>query len=194
MSPKQKPLKFTTMKTKLLLSLCAVFFLFTAQKCENDAVSSSGVQKATATVKTDLSGHTVEQKNIMERIKRDNMPGSIKHLYIISSYSGQVIIYSTVAGKITSGSKRLNPATISGSTAGSGFRVDFPGTTDYFYTEEVLGDDGAYGSSGDYVYWFDAKGVYHQHYITGGQILHVSDQPLAVKNIIINMELTSDEK
>ncbi len=131
----------------------------------------------------------------MERIKRDNMPGSIKHLYIISSYSGQVIIYSTVSGKITSGNKRLNPATVSGSSSVNsyGFRIDFPGTTDY-YTDEVLGDDGAYGSSGDYVYWFDAKGVYHQHYVTGGQIIHVSDQPLAVKNVIINMELTSDEK
>jgi hypothetical protein len=25
------------------------------------------------------------------------------------------------------------------------------------YTTEVLGDDGTYGSSGDYVFWFDTR-------------------------------------
>ena len=180
-------------KTKTLVAGIACFLLLTSEQCSNEAISSSGVQKATAEVRTDMSGHTVEQKNIMERIKRDNTPGSIKHLYIISAYSGQVIIYSTVAGKTTSGGKRLNPSTILGSTT-NGFRVDFPGSTEYMYTQEVLGDDGAYGSSGDYIFWFDAKGVYHQHYVTGGQVIHISDQPLSVKNIVINMELKSDEK
>lgn len=33
-------------------------------------------------------------------------------------------------------------------------------------------------------------GVYHQHYI-GDEILHISDQPLAIKNVVINMELNS---
>ena len=183
------------MKTKSVLLLIAIvgFFLFTSEQCidQNSAVSSSGVKKAVAEVKTDLNGHTVEQKNITERIKRDNLPGSIKHLYIISAYSGQVIIYSTVAGKVTSGNKRLNPATISGTgaTNGNGFQVDFPGTSNYIYTQEVLGDDGVYGSSGDYIYWFDSRNIYHQHYVTGGQIIHISDQPLAVKGVIINMEV-----
>src|SRR6185503_6965090 len=35
---------------------------------------------------------------------------------------------------------------------------------------------------------WDTKGVYHQHYVDGGQILHISDQPLAVKSIVLNME------
>jgi hypothetical protein len=170
------------------------FFIFSAETCGDKAVSSSGVEKASVEIKTDISGHTVEQKNIMERVKRDNLPGSVKHLYIISAYSGQVIIYSTVMSKVTSGNKRLNPSTVGGtSTSTNGFRVDFPGTTSTYYTDEVLGDDGVYGTSGDYVYWFDTKGVYHQHYITGGQIVHISDQPLAVKNVIINMELTNEK-
>ena len=55
-------------------------------------------------------------------------------------------------------------------------------------TTEVLQDDGSYGSSCEYIYWFDSKGNYHSHFFTGGQIIHVSDQPLAVKNVTINME------
>lgn len=105
-------------------------------------------------------------------------------MYVISAYSGQVIIYSTVDGKITSSGKRLSP-TIANQASGYGFRIA-AGDLD-FVTNEVLQDDGTYGSSEGYVYWWDTKGVYHQHYVSGGQILHVSSQPLSVKNIIINM-------
>ena len=55
-------------------------------------------------------------------------------------------------------------------------------------TAEVLQDDGTYGSSIPYVYWWDAKGVYHQHYVSGGQILHVSTVPIRVSKVIINVE------
>lgn len=154
-------------------------------------VSASGVAKADVKVVTDANGNTVEQKNIMERLKRDNKPGSIKHLYVISAYSGQVIIYSTVDGKVTSAGKRLTPTSVVDTggqyvTNSYGFDVNIAGG--YYRTTEVLGDDGTYGSSDPYIYWFDVKGVYHQHYLSGGQILHISDQPLAVKSVIINME------
>ena len=62
------------------------------------------------------------------------------------------------------------------------------------YTAEVLQDDGTYGSSDEYLFWWDTKGIYHQHYIEDGQIIHISDQPIAVKSVIINMELTSKEE
>ena len=78
----------------------------------SQAVSDSGVKKATTTVVTDQNGYTSEQKNIIERYKRDNLPGSIKHLYVISDASGQVLIYSTVKGKVTSSGKRLTPLTV----------------------------------------------------------------------------------
>src|SRR6478609_2487734 len=139
-------------------------------------VSTSGVRKATVKVQTQADGRTVEQENIANRLLADNTPGSIKHLYVISAYSGQVIIYSTVKGKVTSGSKRLSPSSVGNSTGGQ------------FCTSEVLGDDGAYGSSGDYIFWFDAeKNGYHQLYMSGGQIVHISSEPLVVKSVIINI-------
>ncbi|MFH1661895.1 MAG: hypothetical protein ABIA02_02265 [Candidatus Falkowbacteria bacterium] len=121
--------------------------------------------------------------NIEKRIKLENKPGSIKHFYVISAYSGQVVIYSTVKGKVTSSSKRLTPYTASGI-------VPFNIGGDTHYTNEVLQDDGTYGSSIHYLYWWDVQGRYHQHYVSGGQIIHVSDQPIPVKSITINMELT----
>lgn len=148
------------MKTKIISIILAGFVL---SSCEEQVTTtaSGGVSKKTVNVKTDSNGWTVEQKNIAERLERDNIAGAIKHLYIISPYSGQVILYSTVKGKVTSSGKRLTPNTVT---------------------------EGAYGTSCEYIYWFSSKGAYHSHFFTGGQIIHVSDQPLPVKNITINLE------
>ena len=158
--------------------------------CGKPPVSSSGVGKATVQIPVGADGLTTEQRNIRDRLVEDNKVGSIKHLYVISAYSGQVIIYSTVRGKVTSGGKRLTPTTVLGDTpsTNSYFNVDIGGHN--IGTNEVLQDDGTYGHSSEYLFWWDTKGIYHQHYVSGGQILHVSNQPLAVKGIIINMEIT----
>jgi hypothetical protein len=150
-------------------------------------VSASGVSKANVTVPTGSDGLTIEQRNVRDRVLKDNEPGSIKHLYIISAYSGQTIIYSTVRGKVTSSGKRLTPSNVqyTKDTTPNGFAVDIGGHT--HYTSEVLGDDGTYGGSVEYLFWFDAKGIYHQHYVSGGQIVHVSSEPVGVKGVIINM-------
>jgi len=126
---------------------------------------------------------------VRDRLVEDNKPGSIKHLYVISAYSGQVLVYSTVRGKITSGGKRLTPISVSSSSSSSGnFLIKFPDGGSA-YTNEVLQDDGTYGSSVEYLYWWDTRGIFHQHYVSGGQIVHIASQPLAVKGVIINMEI-----
>ena len=171
-----------------LVAIIAVAALSLAGCNEDAPQSSSGVQKATVQVAVNPNtGRTVEQDNIAGRLKMDNTPGSVKHLYIIAPESGQVIIYSTVQGKVTSSGKRLSPTTVNSTTRG--FNVQFGNET--HYTSEVLQDDGTYGSSAEYIFWFDAQGRYHQHYFTGGQIIHISDQPIQVKSVVINMELTA---
>lgn len=187
---------------KLNFIMCLLCVVLLTTRCDDgttpaEPVSSSGVQKAMAEVQTDADGHTTEQVNILERYKRDNLVGSIKHLYIISAYSGQVLIYSTVKGKVTSSGKRLTPTSVvDGYSSGtswywSSFAVNIGGQD--CRTTEVLQDDGTYGSSIEYIFWFDTRGIYHQQYVTGGMLLHISDQPLAVKNIVLNMELTNEK-
>ena len=174
---------------KTLAVLVSVVVLGFFAGCSPPPQSASGVGKAEVKVPTGPDRLTSEQRNIRDRLVEDNKPGSVKHLYVISAYSGQVIIYSTVRGKVTSGGKRLTPTTVATYSGSSlGFSVEFGGYNQV--TGEVLQDDGTYGSSSEYLYWWDTKDVYHQHYVSGGQIVHVSNQPLAVKGIIINMELT----
>jgi hypothetical protein len=152
--------------------------------------SASGVQKATVQVDVDPNTHmTVEQENVANRLKMDNKPGSVKHLYIISPETGQVLLYSTVKGKVTSSGKRLSPRTVNSNDA---FKVRIGDES--HYTSEVLEDDGTYGSSVDYIFWWDAQGRYHQHFFTGGQIIHISDYPIAVKNVVLNLELTAPQQ
>ena len=156
--------------------------------------SASGVTATTAQVTKGSDGLTIEQRNVRDRLTEDNKPGAIKHLYVISAYSGQVLIYSTVRGKITSSGKRLMPSQVSNSLGFNipslgNYNTELADQVGSFYTTEILGDDGTYGSSVEYVYWWDSAGIYHQHYVQGGQILHVASAPLAVKSVVLNMEL-----
>jgi len=155
----------------------------------NPVKSAGGVDMATVhKLHTNPEGHTVEQQNIIDRITADNKPGSVKHLYVMSAYSGQVLLYSPVRGKVTSGGKKLTPTRIEGVEGGSTKPIiDIDGRK--YGVSELPNEDGTFGSgSSDYLYWFTPDGRYHQHYLSGGQIVHVSDTPIAVKNVAITIE------
>ena len=173
----------------VLIALCTM----NANECGTtpQAASASGVTKASVSIQTGSDGLTIEQRNVRDRLAIDNRPGSIKHLYVISAYSGQVIFYSTVRGKVTSSGKRLQPSSVVVGSSGDYKRDGFEaigGTV----TSEVLGDDGTYGSSVEYLYWWDAVGKYHHQYVTGGMILHISDQPIAVKGVVLNLSTVTE--
>ena len=149
------------------------------------------VTKANVKVSLDKDGLTVEQKHVAKRLIEDNKPGAIKHLYLISPYSGQVILYSTVDGKVTSSEKRLTPRTV-GCNSGTdtwreneGISTEIPneGTKN---SPEVLGDDGTYGDSYPYIYWWDTKGRYHQ-VIPGNCVVLVTDSPLVTNKVTIDL-------
>ena len=189
------------MKTVFAIAFAAAI-LVSQSGCGKNAevgtpVSSSGVKEARVEVQT-TDGKTVEQQNVIDRLMMDNKPGSVKHLYVMSAYSGQVLLYSPVRGKVTSSGKRLTPTSVEtgifpehwntqrNSYREAGVAVDIANRR--YYTQEVLQDDGTYGHSIEYLFWFTPDGRYHQHYLGGGQIVHVADQPIAVKNVVITIE------
>jgi hypothetical protein len=195
LNQKRKTMRKISSMFWTLLAFVTMFALTSASSCDSTTIetkTNSGVQKATVEVQTNAQGHTVEQERIAKRVVNDNKPGAIKHLYIISPYSGQTILYSTVDGKVTSSGKRLQPKTV----IGDGWRGNTANGDDNwvnigdksFLTNEVIQDDGTFGDSDPYIYWWDVRGVYHQHFMTGGQIIHVSDVPMNVKGVIINIE------
>jgi hypothetical protein len=175
---------------RILAVLAAACTILTAESCgsfTSTPQSSSGVTQTSVVVEKDAQGLTSEQHNVKDRLVEDNKPGAIKHLYVISAYSGQVLLYSTVRGKVTSSGKRLTPMTVQADAQHTAIGVNIS-PTDREATAEVLQDDGTYGTSVEYIYWWDTRGAYHQHYVSGGQIVHVTSQPLNVPHIVINIE------
>lgn len=176
---------------RFIIVTLLLFGLFSCDLNTRQQQSDSGITKASTAVRTDANGRTIEQENIIERLKRDNQPGSIKHLYIISSYTGDVLQYSTVKGKVTSGGKRLSPKTVNGNGVSNSGSSNMVTIGSFIYTtDEVLDDGGAYGESGSYMFWFDAQGNYHQYYPAGGTYVSICDKPQRIKkaNFTITQE------
>lgn len=181
-------------KSSVLMFVLSLMTMFLVISCdipsEKEQTSDSGVKKAHIKVQTDLNGNTTEQLNISEKVIRDNKVGSIKHLYVVSSFTGEVLQYSTVKGKVTSGGKRLSPKTVCSADGESNSNsynwVTINGVK--YATNEVLDEQGTYGESGNYLFWFDVNNNYHQYYPSGGTYLHISDKPMRIKNSSIALE------
>jgi len=153
---------------------CGIFEEYTTPAPQ----SRSGVTIASAQVTVQADGLTQEQSNVKHRIEMENKPGAIQHLYILSAYSGQVLLYSTVKGKVTSSTKRLSPSSVAKSFGG------YSGD----YSPELIGDDGTYGSSIEYLYWWSVDGSYMQYYISGGTVTIISDQPRQFGRVTMQVE------
>lgn len=84
--------------------------------CDGEAtqpISSSEVRKPPAAVQLGPVGTGTDER--AERSKTLNQPDVIQHLYVISPYTGQVLIYSTVKGHVGSiGSDRFWPPVSTG--------------------------------------------------------------------------------
>lgn len=170
----------------VLLILAGLLFL--SGCVEHPPQSDSGVTKKSVNVTVGSDGKTVEQRNVERKLIEENAPGNIRYFYAISSFTGDTMVSSTVDGKITSSGKRLTPTTVeSAGDDRDGFFLrigDWSGST-----LEVLGDDGTYGSSIDYLYWWDPNGIYHQHYPSDEQMVIESSQPLNVRPAVVDLNI-----
>jgi hypothetical protein len=98
---------------------------------------------------------SVEQDNINNRLQIMNKPSTTLFFYGLSE-TGTIIFRSTVKGKVTSSLKRLEP--IAGYPDGYCSSTNAKGQC----SSEFLQADGTFGSSDEYVYWFDFEGNYYQ--------------------------------
>lgn len=84
---------------------------------------------------------------------------------------GQPVAYMSVKGKITSGSKRLNPPQKIEC-------IDYPTSASCSYeTVDAPNDEGTYGHSAEYIYFWTMDGQYVQW---NGKYLY-SDQPFRTR-------------
>jgi hypothetical protein len=105
-----------------------------------------------------------EQDNIGQRLKLTSNPDLLGHIAIVNKV-GQVVLYTTIKGKVTSGSKRLNSSGNCPNTIGT----------------ECPSDEGTFGSSNPYVFFWTTQGQYIQtsmDYIYSDKPLRLDEKPL----------------
>ena|SRR3990167_9086174 len=127
-------------------------------------------------------GNTVEQQNIIDRLKVTTDPTKVLWIHLIS-LDGKIIQRMPVSHKVTSSGKRLEPVT-AGSSAEYGY--DFPkvlgadGNT--YETVEFMQPDGTFGGSDPYIFWFDPPHRYHQWGTAGGLGYLLTDYPIDLRD------------
>ena len=127
---------------------------------------------------TNAQGNTVEQQQIMDRIKITSDPTRIMWLHRLS-FDGKIVSRTPVRGKVTSSTKRLEPISVAAGVAGGEYHqpygVEIPGG---HLTTELIQADGTYGNSDAYIFWFDPSG----HYFQLGSNYLLSDMPIDLDN------------
>jgi len=163
---------------RLIISTLAAILMV---GCQEEAVP-----KATKTVQSDKAKAAANSIHFTENAEIDNIkarleltanPGLLGYVVLLNEM-GAPVMYTGVKGKITSGSKRLTPTWQSA-------RFD---CGQYGCTKDVAApsDEGTYGTSGDYVFFWTPAGQFIQW---NGKYLY-SDKPfrLSVQPVVVSLE------
>ncbi|MGZ8887941.1 MAG: hypothetical protein ACXW1D_00115 [Halobacteriota archaeon] len=146
--------------------------------CEDKAPSakSQQSQKAAEAANSINFAENAEIENIKRRLELTSNPGALGFILLMNE-SGQPIMYTTVKGKVTSGGKRLTEPD----------RANSWGAGTNNVVRQAPSDEGTYGSSDPYIYFWTSNGQYVQH---NGKYLY-SDKPLRinVQPLVINIEV-----
>ena len=153
---------------KLLIGLSLLALAGCDQVQSQPTAKDLQTRRAESAANSIVFDKNAEIDNIQARLKLTTNPGQIGFVMLMNQ-SGSPIAYYGVHGKITSSGKRLtNPQTVRKLDCGQ-------------YCSETLGesasDEGTYGRSDPYIYFWDTDGAYHQW---NGEYLY-SDKPFRTR-------------
>ena len=118
-----------------------------------------------------------EIDNIQKRLKLTSQPGLLGFVVLLNE-AGQPILYTSVKGKISSSGKRLTKPWM--------FVTADCGEWSCDQLVDAPSDEGTYGSSEPYIYFWDANGVYHQwagRYLYSDKPIRLRAEPLVISAI-----------
>lgn len=139
-------------------------------------------QKAATAAKSVKFTRNAEIENLQRRLKLTGQPGKVGFITLLNA-SGQPIIYTDVRGKVSSGTKRLTK-TWERVNCDKGNRIG-----DCFVA--APGDEGTYGSSAPYIYFWDTRGKYYQW--NEGYLYTDQPQRLRIEPLVINIMPKGDK-
>lgn len=154
---------------KKLIGLLVIVFIVVGcnEKQSKKPKKITQSQKASEAANSITFTENAEIDNIKARLELTSNPG-LTGFVLLMNEAGQPIMYTGVKGKITSGSKRLTQP----------FKVRNYGRNNYAYLNVPSpSDEGTWGSSSPYVYFWTTNGQYIQW---NGKYLY-SDKPFRTK-------------
>jgi hypothetical protein len=161
-------------RTTLMFSIIAASVsLLTG--CPEEGRSEKNVQaeKAKEAANSISFTENAEIENIKKRLELTANPGLLGYVVLLNQ-SGQPVYYTPVKGKITSGSKRLTATDRYAPQGTNGFIRQAPS------------DEGTYGSSGEYVFFWSTSGQYIQWngmYMYSDKPIRLTVEPLVVSGL-----------
>lgn len=132
--------------------------------------------KAAAAAESIQFSENAEIENIKRRLELTSNPGQIGFVLLMNEM-GQPVLYTSVKGKVTSGSKRL--------TSPDAFKHVDCGETLCDSIVQAPSDEGTYGSSDPYSYFWTVDGQYIQwngKYLYSDKPIRVRIEPLVINN------------
>ncbi len=155
--------------------------------------SDSGVSKVTVKVTQNVKDSdgimkTSEQYLIGKKLTLDNRVGIQKYVYIIGM-NGQVNQKYVIQYKSVSSGKRLTPRTVAAGVAGSGggwsvFGIPIVIGGESQRSPEVPEDDGTFGDSIPYQYFFTTAGNYVKLIPLDSFLMVEADMPLTPQELV----------
>jgi len=157
---------------KIMIALAATSALLLTA-CEgnpqtNPSKAAQAAKAAEAANSIQFSENS-EIDNIKARLELTSNPGQIGFVLLLNEM-GKPVMYTSVKGKITSGQKRLTP--------GQQTRTADCGEWSCDQLIEAPSDEGTYGSSGPYIFFWTVDGQYIQW---SGKYLY-SDKPFRIED------------
>ena len=154
--------------------LIAIICTLLLAGCQEDKKAAKNVQaeKAKAAANSIAFTENAEIDNIKMRLELTANPGLLGFVVLLNE-TGQPVMYSGVKGKITSGSKRL--------TKPDRATSEGPGSNNVVM--QSPSDEGTYGSSGEYIFFWTPAGQYIQwngKYLYSDKPFRLSVEPLLV--------------
>lgn len=171
------------MKTTTALLTITILFTACGNPSATNTTKKTQAQKAARAAKSVKFTRNMEIENLQRRLKLTGEPGKVGFITLMND-AGQPILYTDVKGKVSSGSKRLTK-TWQALTCDRGQ-----------YTGDCIvaapGDEGTYGSSAPYIYFWDTRDKYHQW---SGDYLY-TDQPqrLRIEPLVVNFAPKGEAK
>lgn len=158
-------------RISLIAAAVAAGLLLTGCLDEPKTVKSEQAKKAEAAANSINFSENAEIDNIKRRLELTANPGLMGYVVLLNE-AGQPIMYTAVKGKITSGGKRLTAPDKVG------------GTLERPLSRPGPSDEGTYGNSGEYVFFWTINDQYIQwngRYLYSDKPFRLSVQPLVVE-------------